>query len=197
MSKCRVNIAVIEPSQIIYEGFSNMLLKSTEHYCLYRLSELAELTNSLTLKFSIVILNPAIIQNKISSFLKIKKNFPDTVWIGLVYSFYDSELLMRLDDAISITDSAEQIIQRINNLHSKYNCEANHNKDLTDREVEVLIHLTRGLSSKEIADKLNISVHTVVSHRKNLVEKTGIKSLPGLTLYAISKNFIKLEDHLT
>jgi DNA-binding NarL/FixJ family response regulator len=104
---------------------------------------------------------------------------------------------MRLDDVISITDSPEQIIQRINNLHTKSNCETNHNKDLTDREVEILIHLTKGLSSKEIADKLNISVHTVVSHRKNLLEKTGIKSLSGLTLYAISKNFIKLEDHLT
>jgi len=197
MIKYRINIAVIEPSQIIYEGFSNMLLKSAEHYCLYRLSELTELTNSLTLRFSIVIVNPGIIQNKVSSFLKIKKNFPDTVWIGLIYSFYDSELLMRLDDVISITDSPEQIIQRINNLHTKSNCETNHNKDLTDREVEILIHLTKGLSSKEIADKLNISVHTVVSHRKNLVEKTGIKSLSGLTLYAISKNFIKLEDHLT
>jgi len=197
MSRCRINIAVIEPSQIIYEGFSNMLLKSEDHYCLYRLSDLSELTNGLNLKFSVVILNPAIIQNKVNSFLKIKKNFPDTVWIGLVYCFYDSELLMKLDDTISITDAPEQIIQRINNLHSRYSCDANHNKDLSEREIEVLMLLTRGLSSKEIADKLSISVHTVVSHRKNLVEKTGIKSLPGLTLYAISKNFIKLEDHLT
>ena len=44
--------------------------------------------------------------------------------------------------------------------------------------------------NKEIADKLNVSVHTVISHRKNITRKTGIKSVAGLTIYAMVNNLI-------
>lgn len=55
---------------------------------------------------------------------------------------------------------------------------------LSEREKDVLALVAKGLSSKEIADKLNISLHTVNSHRKNIVKKTNIKSVAGLTMYA-------------
>ena len=45
-------------------------------------------------------------------------------------------------------------------------------------------------SNKEIADVLNVSVHTVISHRKNITHKTGIKSVAGLTVYAMLNNLI-------
>ena len=47
--------------------------------------------------------------------------------------------------------------------------------DLSAREIEVLVLITKGLINKEIADKLNISLTTVITHRKNIVEKLGIK----------------------
>ncbi|MBK8882774.1 MAG: helix-turn-helix transcriptional regulator [Bacteroidales bacterium] len=65
---------------------------------------------------------------------------------------------------------------------------------LSERETEVLKLLSKGLSNKEIADSLNISIHTVISHRKNLTQKTGIKSQSGLTIYALSNNIISLEN---
>jgi DNA-binding CsgD family transcriptional regulator len=61
--------------------------------------------------------------------------------------------------------------------------------------MEVLIQLVHGLSNKEIADKLNISIHTVVSHRKNIIQKTGIKSQAGLTIYAISNKIVSLDSY--
>lgn len=67
-------------------------------------------------------------------------------------------------------------------------------ESLSGRETDVLVLLTKGLSNKEIAGKLHISIHTVISHRENIVEKTGIKSLPGLTIYAISKKIIPLDN---
>ena len=51
-----------------------------------------------------------------------------------------------------------------------------------------------GFANKEIADKLFISIHTVISHRKNITEKLGIKSISGLTVYAIMNNLLDLED---
>jgi len=66
--------------------------------------------------------------------------------------------------------------------------------DLSIREVEVLALLCKGLTNKEIADKLCIALTTVITHRKNIQEKTGIKSLSGLTVYAIMNGFINADE---
>ena len=60
-----------------------------------------------------------------------------------------------------------------------------HQEILSAREIEVLVLITKGLINKEIADKLNISLTTVITHRKNITEKLGIKSVSGLTIYAV------------
>jgi DNA-binding CsgD family transcriptional regulator len=62
--------------------------------------------------------------------------------------------------------------------------------ELTPREKEVLKWVALGLSNKEIAENLYISVHTVISHRKNITEKLGIKSISGLTVYAILNKIV-------
>ncbi|HCE59175.1 MAG TPA: DNA-binding response regulator, partial [Prolixibacteraceae bacterium] len=49
-------------------------------------------------------------------------------------------------------------------------------------------------SNKEIADVLNISIHTVMSHRKNIMQKTGIKSQAGLTVYALTNNILNVDS---
>jgi DNA-binding CsgD family transcriptional regulator len=65
--------------------------------------------------------------------------------------------------------------------------------ELSDRERDVLVLVARGLTNKEIASELNISPHTVISHRKNIVHKTGIRSVAGLTVYAVLNKFIDSE----
>lgn len=66
--------------------------------------------------------------------------------------------------------------------------------ELTAREVEVLSLLVQGLINKEIASRLNIGLTTVITHRKNIQEKTGIKSLSGLAVYAILNGYARVED---
>ncbi len=58
---------------------------------------------------------------------------------------------------------------------------------LSDREQEVLELVAQGLSSKEIASRLNITVNTVNTHRKSITRKTGIKSVAGLAVYVMLK----------
>ena len=58
---------------------------------------------------------------------------------------------------------------------------------LSEREMEVLELVAQGLSSKEISLRLNIAVNTVNTHRKSITRKTGIKSVAGLTVYAMLK----------
>ena len=68
-----------------------------------------------------------------------------------------------------------------------------HQEILSSREIEVLVLITKGLINKEIADKLNISLTTVITHRKNITEKLGIKSVSGLTIYAVMNGYIEAD----
>ena len=67
-------------------------------------------------------------------------------------------------------------------------------EELSDREKDVLIEVVRGLSNKEIADTLCISIHTVISHRKNISRKLNIHSPAGLTIYAIVNNLVDINN---
>ena len=67
-------------------------------------------------------------------------------------------------------------------------------EELSEREKDVLIQIVRGLSNKEIADVLCISMHTVISHRKNITRKLNIHSTAGLTIYAIVNKLVDLNN---
>ena len=63
---------------------------------------------------------------------------------------------------------------------------------LSDREIEILVEVCRGLSNQEIADKLFISKRTVDKHRANILEKTGCKNTANLVVYAIKKHLVEI-----
>lgn len=74
------------------------------------------------------------------------------------------------------------------------NLDANGDIELTARERDIVTAIARGLSNKEIADKLFISVHTVATHRRNICAKLNIHSASGMTLFAIIHGLITLEE---
>jgi DNA-binding NarL/FixJ family response regulator len=63
---------------------------------------------------------------------------------------------------------------------------------LSDREIEILVEVCRGLSNQEIADKLFISKRTVDKHRANILEKTGCKNTANLVVYAIKNHLVEI-----
>ena len=193
MKKDRINIALIGHPDIIYEGISNLLHRQSDRYYLYRIDDIEEL-DILTVKteINIAVLNPENIINRVNQLRKFRNSHPAIYFIALVYSLTDNRLLNEFDSAISITDTSDMLRNKID--QSRNNRKNLSRSKLSDRENDILIQLVRGLSNKEIADKLNISIHTVISHRKNISEKTGIKSLPGLTIYAISNKLIPLSE---
>ena len=65
-------------------------------------------------------------------------------------------------------------------------------KILTDREIEVMSLIVQGYINKEIADKLNIGLSTVITHRKNIMEKLGMKSVSALTIYAVMHGYVDI-----
>lgn len=76
----------------------------------------------------------------------------------------------------------------------KHNEEDNHRQQISPRELEVLKLVALGYLNKEIADKLNISHNTVLSHRKNIISKLGIKTVSGLAFYCLSHGYLSPES---
>jgi len=62
---------------------------------------------------------------------------------------------------------------------------------LSEREIEIIKLISDGLTNKEIADQIFLSTHTVNTHRKNIMNKLGIKNTAGIVIYAVKENIIK------
>ena len=65
-------------------------------------------------------------------------------------------------------------------------------KILTDREIEVMSLIVQGYINKEIAERLNIGLATVITHRKNIMDKLGMKSVSALTIYAVMHGYVDI-----
>ena len=99
------------------------------------------------------------------------------------------------DEQISMFDTAPEIVKKLRNItivdtSNSEESQDNNIGELTSREKEILVKVASGHSNKQIADQLNLSVHTVITHRKNITHKTGIKTIAGLTVYALLNNLI-------
>lgn len=95
------------------------------------------------------------------------------------------------DCCFSIMDAKTRIYELISSyLKIKSETGRTNSPWLTEREIDVVKQVAFGKTNKEIADQLCISIHTVISHRKNITEKLGIKSISGLTVYAILNHIV-------
>ena len=97
---------------------------------------------------------------------------------------------------ISVMDSKVVIIEKLTPFIKPLNNDSGDesSEELTPREKLILENVALGLTNKEIASKLFISTHSVISHRKNITRKLHIKSVSGLTVYAILNGIVKMED---
>ena len=84
----------------------------------------------------------------------------------------------------------EVLIPAARQLEERVPLQPGSDGDLSDREKEILVCVAQGLQNKEIAEKCNISVNTVITHRKNITRKTGIRTVAGLTVYALLNRLI-------
>ena len=97
---------------------------------------------------------------------------------------------------LTITTSSDQLALLIEQLVREKSATpaspADERDVLSVREREILVLLAQGLSNKEIADRLFLSVYTVMTHRRNICQKLNIHSVSGLTIYAIANKLMEL-----
>ena len=113
--------------------------------------------------------------------------------IALVTSFVDASLLGKYDESISIFDDLETLSKKIAGLLNVVS-EEEEMDNLSQREKEIVICVVKGMTNKEIAEKLFLSIHTVITHRRNISKKLQIHSAAGLTIYAIVNKLVALSD---
>ena len=196
MHKKPLNILILESSKIIFGGLHAILYQSDLDCRIYRIETIDELNSIIeTESIDVFIANLLHFVNREREIKKIRKENPDLSVVGIDYAMMHKSLT-EPDAMFSLYDTPDYIVNLLSKLDNKSKNLISQEKDdnLTKREVEVLTGIVNGMMNKEIAESLNISIHTVVRHRKNITTKTGIRSQSGLTIYAISKKIVDIED---
>ena len=195
----KYRVILIEPSEIIREGIKLFLKKDPRFQVTACFSDLQSFENKFIKDDAqLILFNPTDIRScKPGNLRNLFVDYPKACLIAILYQYVDQETLQNFDGILDIYGEGrkipQKILQIIKTAHRK-NDRNTDNIELSDREKDILIILAQGLTNKEIADKLHISAHTVISHRKNIVRKTGIKTVSGLTLYALFNNLISQND---
>jgi hypothetical protein len=116
--------------------------------------------------------------------------------VALQGSLLDTTLLNKYDEVISIFDDMDTITGKILQLQKYFGNEdvEEESESLSYREKEIVVCVVKGMTNKEIASKLCLSIHTVITHRRNIVRKLQIHSPAGLTIYAIVNKLVELDD---
>ena len=189
-------VIICEASEIIAIGLAEIVDGMAQFDVVARLDSPEHLSEKITATdANLLIIDPMLLGFHSKDFLsQLGKEHPNMVIIALVSSYLDHSMLTPFGGVIEINDTKSKVISKMNEFaHS----EATKNTDdveLSKRETDVLIAVAKGMMNKEIADQMNISIHTVISHRKNITRKTGIKSVSGLTVYALLNNLIDEKD---
>jgi len=192
------SVLIVEPSEIICEGLRSLLLQAGGFNVLAPMYESSNLEDRLpALSPDVLILNPTLLSStpkqQLASISRLRPTMPV---IALIYQYAELHLLDNFRHFIDIRHGRSEILSTIKDALKKETVETDtadlsENYELSDRETDVLVLVAKGMSSKEIADKLHISIHTVNSHRKNITHKTGIKSVAGLAVYAVIHNLME------
>lgn len=185
------SILVIEKSPIIKEGLLAILQQVCPPFIqIDALSEVNPLPKEVP---SLLIVNPTILQqnHEISHSILLQN---DILVVGLIYSYHDPAILNNYDGLIHLNDSPNSIKKTIQQLLTIPQEKAEKTVVLSNREKDILKLLVKGFTSNQIAETLHISIHTVNTHRKNITRKLNIKTVSGLTIYAVINNIISMDE---
>lgn len=189
-------IVLGEESAIIALGFAKILESSALFEVVAHTERFEKLEEKVAIiKPDVVVVNP-MMSGAVRGDSAIN-TFENSCVVALIYNYVEQNILKQYHGTIDIGDSRQEIENKLKDaiaqLDSKES-EKRNSYELSDRETDVLVAVAKGMQNKEIADMLNISIYTVISHRKNIVAKTGIKSVAGLTVYALINNLISESD---
>ena len=189
----KILIAVAESSVIVRSGLVSVLKRLPDMEV-----EVVEVTSKDGIRHcmemhtpQILIVNPQLEGwFDVDAFRQCYKQ--DVKLVSLLCSMVDSSQLKGYDERVTLFDDMASLEKKITELLNIADEEEPDQDALSQREKEIVGCIVRGMTNKEIAEKLFISVHTVMTHRKNITRKLQIHSAAGLTIYAIVNKLVEL-----
>ena len=188
----RIKILIVEPAEVVVEGLSSFLGNQPRFAVLSPAFGTERLTERIVGAHpDVIVVNPTLVDNPGT----LRDDAPQAAVVALVYQYVEPWRLKAYDAVIDIRMSRASIVETLadavqNEQKTEIAGTEGTAYELSRRETDVLVLVAKGLTNKEIAEQLSVSVHTVISHRKNIMHKTGIKSVAGLTVYAMLNNLI-------
>ena len=191
----KILIAVAESSVIVRSGLVSVLKRLPDMEV-----EVVEVTSKDGIRHcmemhtpQILIVNPQLEGwFDVDAFRQCYKQ--DVKLVSLLCSMVDSSQLKGYDERVTLFDDMASREKKITELLNIADEEEPDQDALSQREKEIVGCIVRGMTNKEIAEKLFISVHTVMTHRKNITRKLQIHSAAGLTIYAIVNKLVELSE---
>ncbi len=188
----KVTFIIVEKSYLIRKGLSSIIEKIPNTQVVHQFDQADELNTSFLQDADFIICNPNLISSIHANVLLHGRLICLTD-----HKNSDSDQKVNWVEHIYIDDTQKQILKKLNHIignRAKKGSNTGIPDEISKREADILKNIALGYSNKEIADKLFISTHTVVTHRKNITRKLGIKTVPGLTIYAILNKLIDIND---
>ena len=192
----RNRVIICEASEVITIGLADIIDSMAQFDVVARLDNPEHLSEKMvSADANLLIINPSLLGFQNKSFLsQINKEHPQVAIVALVTTHLDHAILTPYNGVIEISDTRSKIMSKMEEFAQSETAKNADDVELSKRETDVLVAVAKGMMNKEIADQMNISIHTVISHRKNITRKTGIKSVSGLTVYALLNNLIDEKD---
>lgn len=180
------DIILIHKSAIVQKGLNSIIyihqktsVKSVQNY--------KDLEILKSARKSFIFVDAALDSVLMVNRAKILNN--GNVVVGIAVKAKQTDYMFPFKEIIYVDDSESRLNVKLDRIFPADAAEGDRSI-ITKREKDVLECVAKGLSSQEIADKLFISRHTVITHRKNICGKLGIKTVSGLTLYALVNKII-------
>ncbi len=189
-----MNALLIMPSRVMARGLEGVFHDLGEFKVEGIISDFSSREETILKNTSadIVIVDPAVFphsaQDEVRQYIS---EYTDAAIVAFPSVFLDEEAARQYDAVLNLYDSPAGIIHKLRSaVTAPRDNAATEGPELSSREKDILICVAKGLINKEIADLYNISIHTVITHRRNITRKTGIKTVAGLTVYALLNNLI-------
>lgn len=187
-------VLLIVPSKIVARGIEAVLSELGEFRVEGILTDLSHASQARlrNIDADVIVLDPVVFDFVSRSSVRSHiSEYSDAAVVGLQTIPLDEEQKKQYDALIGLNDDPVLIVRKLReSLESRQDNTETEEYDLSAREKEILVCVAKGMLNKEIADACNLSIHTVITHRKNITRKTGIKTVAGLTVYALLNNLI-------
>lgn len=188
-----VNIGVISQSQLLISGISSLFSNIKEFsVTVTDFDSFCEFQKKCDIKPSVLIVEPMLMSHEYISGIKDLTDGRCRL-VAICYSAIPGCITEMYDASVSIYDSIDTIRNTVMQLLQSERVD-DETKAISKREKEVVKCIVKGLSNKEIAANMNVSVNTVMTHRRNIASKLQIHSTAGLTIYAIVSKLVSIED---